>query len=145
MATDTAQKAAGYLQPSEEQMAQIDKPAEEGTWHEKPDLSKEGLKSQVDSVRQRAKGTDTSATGTDQTNGTDGHPTQGTNQGVDKNATDMVSKEKRQEMTERTKAFLNEKMPQERREQTVWRLKKMIVEIQGHADCKFTIFHQFFM
>ena len=27
-------------------------------------------------------------------------------------------------------------MPKERREQTVWRLKKMIVEIQGHQDCK---------
>lgn len=134
MATDSAQKAAGYLQPSEEQMAQIDQPAEEGTWHEKPNFSKEGLKSQMDSARQRAKGTATSGAGTDQTNGTGGHPTQSTNQGVDQNATDGVSKDKRQEMTEKTKAFLNEKMPQERREQTVWRLKKMIVEVQGHSD-----------
>jgi len=25
-------------------------------------------------------------------------------------------------------------MPEERREQTIWRLKKMVVEIQGHQD-----------
>lgn len=27
-------------------------------------------------------------------------------------------------------------MPKERRDQTIWRLKRMIVEIQGHNDCK---------
>jgi hypothetical protein len=31
---------------------------------------------------------------------------------------------------------LKDKMPQERREQTIWRLKKMVVEIQGHQDCE---------
>jgi hypothetical protein len=25
-------------------------------------------------------------------------------------------------------------MPKERREQTIWRLKKMVIEIQGHSD-----------
>lgn len=39
------------------------------------------------------------------------------------------------EYHQRTKEFLASKMPQERREQVVWRLKKMIVEIQGHPDC----------
>lgn len=39
------------------------------------------------------------------------------------------------EYNRRTKEFLASKMPKERREQVVWRLKKMIVEIQGHADC----------
>jgi len=32
--------------------------------------------------------------------------------------------------------YLKGKMPKERREQTIWRLKKMVVEIQGHQDCK---------
>jgi hypothetical protein len=27
-------------------------------------------------------------------------------------------------------------MPQERRDRTIWRLRKMVVEIQGHPDCK---------
>lgn len=135
MASDSAQKAAGFMKPSEDQMAQIDEPAPEGTWHEKPDLSKEGIKSQVDTARQKAKGTDDTATTTDQTSGGDG-PTGATNQGVDHDATGGATNEKKQEMTEKTKAFLNEKMPQERREQTVWRLKKMIVEVQGHSDCK---------
>jgi hypothetical protein len=34
----------------------------------------------------------------------------------------------------RTQNYLKGKMPQERREQTIWRLKKMVVEIQGHQD-----------
>jgi hypothetical protein len=36
---------------------------------------------------------------------------------------------------EQTKKYLAKKMPEERREQTIWRLKKMVVEIQGHPDC----------
>lgn len=41
------------------------------------------------------------------------------------------------EYSQRTKDFLASKMPKERREQVVWRLKKMIVEIQGHSDCMY--------
>ena len=44
---------------------------------------------------------------------------------------------KRKEYSDRTKNYVSEKIPKERREQTVWRLKKMIIEIQGHADCKY--------
>jgi hypothetical protein len=39
-------------------------------------------------------------------------------------------------LTEHIKAFLAEKMPEERREQIIWRLKKMLIEIQGRSDCK---------
>lgn len=35
---------------------------------------------------------------------------------------------------ERARQYLASKMPEERQEQTIWRLKKMIVEIQGHPD-----------
>lgn len=31
--------------------------------------------------------------------------------------------------------YFNKKLPKERREQTLFRLKKMIVEIQSHPDC----------
>jgi hypothetical protein len=43
---------------------------------------------------------------------------------------------KTKEYADKTKSYLSEKIPKERREQTIWRLKKMIIEIQGHADCK---------
>ena len=35
---------------------------------------------------------------------------------------------------ERLNNYLKGKMPEERRDQTIWRLKKMVVEIQGHQD-----------
>lgn len=43
-----------------------------------------------------------------------------------------------QEYKDRTKNYLSGKFPQERRDQTIYRLKKMILEIQGHRDCKLT-------
>ena len=46
-----------------------------------------------------------------------------------------TAKNKTSEYNQRTKGYLKNKMPKERREQSIWRLKKMIVEIQGHADC----------
>ena len=36
----------------------------------------------------------------------------------------------------RTKGYLTDKLPKERRDQTIYRLKKMIVEIQSHSDCQ---------
>lgn len=44
------------------------------------------------------------------------------------------SKQRGREYRDRTQNYLKGKMPQERREQTIWRLKKMVVEIQGHRD-----------
>lgn len=46
------------------------------------------------------------------------------------------TKQKGNEYKDRSKDYLKNKMPKERREQTIWRLKKMVVEIQGHQDCK---------
>lgn len=45
IAADASQKAANQVRPSEEQLSQIDAPAEENVWHEKPNLSKEEMKS----------------------------------------------------------------------------------------------------
>ena len=45
-------------------------------------------------------------------------------------------KEHRDKAVGKSKDYLSKKMPKERREQTIWRLKKMVVEIQGHSDCK---------
>lgn len=43
----------------------------------------------------------------------------------------------RDKTRDKTKDYLKEKMPKERRDQIIWRLRKMVVEIQGHEDCKF--------
>jgi hypothetical protein len=57
-------------------------------------------------------------------------------------AKDAIPDEKKNQAKQykaRTNNYLKSKMPQERREQTIWRLKKMVVEIQGHEDCKSTL------
>lgn len=46
------------------------------------------------------------------------------------------TKDKARDARNRTAEYMKAKMPKERREQSIWRLKKMIVEIQGHQDCK---------
>ena len=43
IAADASQKAANQVRPSEEQLSQIDTPAEENVWHEKP--NKDDIKS----------------------------------------------------------------------------------------------------
>lgn len=154
MASDSAQKAAGALKPSEEDLAQIDKPADESVWHESPNLSKEALKSRFKKEKsEKPQGSvDTvngshsinGANGVNGVNGVDGVATSqqaGTSGTADtaevKDQATTTAKQRSKEAAERTKKFLSEKMPRERREQTIWRIKKMIVEIQGHADCKF--------
>lgn len=47
IAADASQKAANQVRPSEEQLSQIDTPAEENVWHEKPNLSKDEMKSRL--------------------------------------------------------------------------------------------------
>lgn len=166
MAGDAAQKTANKVNPSEDALNQLDEPAEDNTWHEKPDLSKETLRSQVQSRMPIGKKDVQDAAG-DATQAA--HPSgsrdpaeaaelaardqqEGTSSGVDaktgakegaKNLKDKISantddeqKEKARAYRERTQQYFQQKMPKERREQIVYRLKKMIVEIQGHPDCK---------
>src|SRR5450432_4049676 len=47
MAGDAAQKAADKVNPSQEDLAQIDRPAEDNTWHDVPDMSASNIKNQV--------------------------------------------------------------------------------------------------
>ena len=47
IAADASQKAANQVRPSEEQLAQIDSPAEENVWHEKPNISKDDIKQRL--------------------------------------------------------------------------------------------------
>ena len=36
---------------------------------------------------------------------------------------------------EKTQNYFKEKVPKDRRDQVIFRLKKMIVEVQSHRDC----------
>ena len=79
---------------------------------------------------------------------------EGTNSGVDPRAgaTNAISnlkgtasenvpeetKEKARNFQNRTKNYVGSKIPKERRDQTIYRLKKMVVEIQSHSDCECT-------
>jgi len=156
MAGDAAQKAAHKVNPDQEALEHIDEPAEDNTWHDTPDLSRDSLKQTFnekkpfsrDDVKAAANKSQNAA---DQGNDVDAK--HGARSGLDhlkgvakqnvpdedqENAGNMQdrAREKKDQTKERTSNYLKSKMPQERREQTVWRLKKMIAEIQGHSDCK---------
>ena len=167
IAGDAATKAATRVNPTDEQLAQIDEPAADNTWHDSPDFSKENLKNQLKSRMHIGKGDAQKVTGdatqsthpegsrdpTDLANATAAEQQTGQEAGIDAaggvqtlkdTAKDNVPedrKNKTREYRERTIKYLQGKMPKERREQTIWRLKKMVVEIQGHPDCKYWLTH----
>jgi len=164
IAGDAATKAASKVNPSEDALNQLDQPAEDNTWHDAPDLSKDSIKKQIQSQvpigkkdAQQAVGdaaqaahpagsrdpADAAAVAAQEQR--DGQP-----KGVDaatgaqagaKTAKERISenmdedqKQRMREYRERTREYFKGKMPKERREQLIFRLKKMIVEIQGHQD-----------
>jgi hypothetical protein len=116
IAADASQKAAEQVRPSEEQLSQIDAPAEENTWHEKPNINKDDLKAKLKKKSDKPSAASPST-------------------GEATGAADNESEESRREKyAKQTKEYLQEKIPKERREQIIWRLKKMVIEVQGHAD-----------
>lgn len=168
IAGDAASKTASKVQPSEEALNRLDEPAEENTWHDTPDLSRDNLKNQLKTKTPFNKGDakkvagdaseaahpsgerDPQATADlaareqqeepGQSSSTD--PVAGAQAGLDtvkakaSEAFPDDKKEQGKQYKARTNNYLKEKvMPKERREQTIWRLKKMVVEVQGHQDC----------
>ena len=167
IAGDAAQKTATKINPSEDDLNQIDEPAEDNTWHDLPSAS--NLKSQAKEQYNKQKPfsrNDLQNAAGDATQAA--HPSgsrdpadaamleaesrdQGTDSGMDPDAganTAMdnlrgqasanvpdETKDKARNARERTKNYMREKVPKERRDQTIFRLKKMIVEIQSHSDC----------
>jgi hypothetical protein len=49
IAGDAAEKAASKVNPNEDQLAQIDRPADDNTWHDVPDMSTGNFKNQISS------------------------------------------------------------------------------------------------
>lgn len=157
IAGDAATTAAGKVRPSEDQLSQIDAPAEDNTWHEKPDLSKETLKKQAQGVYggnpkkdaqditaagSKGAGVDPSVPDHMDPERADLAAGQNAAYGVVKNKlnskvddeTKEQIKERNAEYRRKANEYFNKKMPQERKEQTIWRLKKMILECQQHGD-----------
>lgn len=160
IAGDAAMNTANKVKPGEEQLSQIDRPAEDNTWHESPEISKEKLRNQAKSSlpfgKQEAKQAagdinqaahpdgsrdphDTAALGAQE--GQTGQPTGVNAQGAIDVAKQKIDQNIPEDEKDRARArrdqlnnYLKGKMPEERRDQTIWRLKKMVVEIQGHQD-----------
>ncbi|KAI8961055.1 hypothetical protein F5Y11DRAFT_358025 [Daldinia sp. FL1419] len=150
IAGDAATNAAGKVRPAGEDLAQIDRPADDNVWHDAPNFSKENVKSQFQNVyksdpAQDAKGVvNAGAQAVRQPDGSAGDRINAA-QNATSRATEQVktnidpetresTKQTAQEYRARTRQYLSKKMPEERREQTIWRLKKMVVECQQHPD-----------
>ena len=153
IAGDAASNTANRIKPSEDRLNQIDQPAEDNTWHDVPDLNPAALKAQARDQYNKAKSTtkNEAQNAVNDANATAQDPNADTQAGlantagnVKQNAVQNISqnvpeehKEKARDLQHRAKGYLGEKVPKERRDQTIYRLKKTIVEIQSHSDCMF--------
>lgn len=150
---DAAQKAANRVKPSEEALAQINRPADDNIWHEAPSFSHDNLKNQIKSTFKPVSGQDAhdaardadgvaypsgSRDSTDVAKRAAEDQRYGTASSVNvQSGINSDTEEKTRVARERTLNYISQKMPQGSRERTIWRLKKMVIEIQGHPDCKF--------
>ena len=150
IAGDAATKAAGKINPSDEQLSQIDHAAEDNTWHEKPDVAgiKSDFQSKLPMSKKDVKDSANDATAAADAN-TPNDPAVADKQDAKQGAKagyqnfrsnvsqrfDEDQKKQLREYRERTNNYFKEKVPKERRDQVIFRLKKMIVEIQTHSDC----------
>jgi uncharacterized protein DUF5923 len=159
MAGDAASNAAGKLQPPEDKLNQIDQPADDNTWHDVPDVNKEKIKGLLPFGKKDVKEAaneglstahpqgstdpaDTAAIAANdqQTGGASGVNAVGGLKAAASNLQDksdtgdagQKAKSKTKEYNERTQNYLKGKMPKERRDQTIWRLKKMVSSM---SDC----------
>jgi len=157
VAGDAAANAAAQVRPSESELSQIDHPAEDNTWHDVPDLSKEGIRNQFKNQYNTPKPPskqDVQEVAGDVVQAA--HPTgsrgpeEGTASGVDARAGAQTGaqslqqhangkipggiKDRVRDYHSRANDYLSGKIPQERRDRAIWRLKKMVVEVQGHKD-----------
>lgn len=157
IAGDAAQNTANKVKPSEDRLNRLDEPAEDNTWHDVP--SRGDLKNQMKQnlpnvgrgdVKRAAGDVNQAASGTrdprDTADRTAYEGQTGDSTGLDARSAahearqkieDNVSEEDKDQVRmrrDRLNNYLSKKMPEERRDQTIWRLKKMVVEIQGHQD-----------
>ncbi len=152
IAGDAAQNAANRVNPSQDQLSQIDQAADDNTWHDVPDLSRDNLRNQAKSTYNKQKPfsrgdvQNVAGNAADQSQTGEGvDPDQARQQGAQglSQLRDQASanipdetQDKAKNLRDRTTNYAKEKLPKERRDQSIFRLKKMIVEIQSHQDCR---------
>ncbi|TQV94629.1 hypothetical protein V2A60_005654 [Cordyceps javanica] len=152
MAGDAASNAAGRVRPSEDDLSQIDHAAEDNTWHDAPKWNKDDLKKQAQGlykgnakkdaqdVADSARAAAAPATGDARdANVSAGHEAAKSTlqQKLDKNVdpeTQENIKAKNAEQRRKAREYFNKKMPTERKDQIIFRLKKMVIECQQHTD-----------
>ena len=138
MVGDAATNVATKVKPSEEALASIDEPAPDNTWHDKPDLSKANVKSQLQNVYKgdpKSDAQDIADSSANAARRPDGSvdPTAAAQTAADqidskisdedKEKVKRTTKEAAQAYRARTREYLAKKVPEERRERTIWRLK----------------------
>lgn len=144
IAGDAATNAAGKVRPDEERLSQIDRPADDNTWHDAPDFSKDNLRKQAQGIyKGNGSGNDpkadANAVAENAQAAGQGSQTVDVNAGVDAakqtiqdrtgvtsedtEAAKEAARKRTAEYRARTQDYLKKKMPQDRRDQTVWRLK----------------------
>ena len=142
IASDAATAAADRVRPSEEQLAEMDKPAEDNTWLEKPEFSKEALRKQAQNIyggnpKQDAQDV-TQVAAAEEDRAAAQQAAKDVAQAKAGENVDDETKEKirqrNEEYRRKARDYFNKKLPQERKDQLVFRLKKMILECQQHAD-----------
>lgn len=149
IAGDAATNAADKVRPDEESLSQIDRPAEDNTWHEKPDLSKENLKKQAQNVyggkpkedaRDIANAADRN-TGHGSAEADKEAAKQAAKDVADQKKNEKMDPETREKLKQRNaeyrrkaKDYFKKKVPEERKDQVIFRLKKMILECQQHPE-----------
>ncbi|EFX03202.1 hypothetical protein CMQ_3131 [Grosmannia clavigera kw1407] len=121
MAADGATKFTSKVRPGEDDLAQIDAPAADNTWHEAPNFSKENMRSRAQAVYKKK-------------NNSVDVPVGDTTDAPAADGVDQVVENKTSNYRSRGRDYLSTKIPQERRDQVVWRLKKMVIECQQHPD-----------
>ncbi|KAK0390953.1 hypothetical protein NLU13_0456 [Sarocladium strictum] len=155
IAGDAASNAAERVRPSEEALQNMDRPADDNTWHDKPDFSKDNLKKQAqgvyggkpkDDIKDIANASANAGLPEgqrpDRPEQVDRVAAQNAAVTVAKNKIDQKVdpetkekvKERNAEYRRRANEYFSKKMPQERKDQVIWRLKKMVLECQQHPD-----------
>lgn len=158
MAGDAAGNAANRLKPGQDDLAQLDRPAEDNTWLDRPDFSGDNLKKKAQGLYKgnitqdvksaAAQGIQTAhpsgssdphdlantAAHDRQTGGSSGVDAVGgahaaktaLKEKIESNVDDdtkQAANAKAREYRERVRKYFGNKVPQERREQIIWRLK----------------------
>lgn len=158
IAGDAATNAADKVRPDDEKLAQIDRPAEDNTWHETPDISKDKLKKQfqgaykgndprsdAEDVASDAVSAGRADSGVNVSAGIDAAAkTAQDRTGVAPEDTEAAKEAARKHTAEykaKTQEYLKKKMPQERRDQTIWRLKvrQIIPKIDQNITTRLTL------